>query len=222
MPSCRCPHPLTALPLGDTALDSAAEIDGPTLGFTVFFTGLSGSGKSTICNLVLTKVQEQSGRPVSLLDGDLVRKHLSSELGFSREHREINIRRIGFVAGEITKHGGIAMCAPIAPYARTRAEVREMVEAVGNFVLVHIATPLEVCEQRDRKGLYAKARAGIIPQFTGISDPYEAPEDADLTIDTTQISAEQAADLIVEYVVRRGYLQHQTAALGEAPKYNWG
>ena len=175
-------------------------------GFAVFFTGLSGSGKSTIANVLLIKLLERTGRAVTLLDGDLVRKHLSSELGFSREHREINIRRIGFVASEIAKHGGIAMCAPIAPYADTRAEVRVMVQAVGGFFLVHVATPLDVCEARDRKGLYAKARAGVIPQFTGISDPYEPPEDADLTIDTANMSAEQAAELIVEQLHARGYL----------------
>ncbi|MGH2771132.1 MAG: bifunctional sulfate adenylyltransferase/adenylylsulfate kinase, partial [Actinomycetota bacterium] len=136
-------------------------------GFTVFFTGLSGSGKSTIANVLLVKLLEMGGRPVTLLDGDVVRKHLSSELGFSREHREINIRRIGFVAGEVTKNGGIAICAPIAPEDRVRREVRAAVEGVGGFVLVYVATPLRVCEARDRKGLYAKARAGLISEFTG-------------------------------------------------------
>ena len=144
-------------------------------GFTVFFTGLSGSGKSTIANALLVKFLELGGRPVTLLDGDIVRKHLSSELGFSKEHRDINIRRIGFVASEITKNGGIALCAPIAPYDAVRKEVRGMIEPYGGFVLVHLATPLEVCEERDRKGMYAKARAGILKEFTGISDPYEAP-----------------------------------------------
>src|SRR3990172_4066943 len=149
-------------------------------GFTVFFTGLSGSGKSTIANVLLVKLLEIGGRPVTLLDGDLVRKHLSSELGFSKEHRDINIRRIGFVAAEITKNGGIALCAPIAPYDATRKDVRAMVDPGGGFLLVHMATPLEVCEDRDRKGLYAKARAGVLQEFTGISDPYEEPADADL------------------------------------------
>ena len=138
---------------------------------TVFFTGLSGSGKSTIANALLVKFLEFGGRPVTLLDGDLVRKNLSSELGFSKEHRDINIRRIGYVASEITKNGGIAVCAPIAPYDGVRKDVRAMIEPVGGFMLVHVDTPLEVCEQRDRKGLYAKARAGIIKEFTGISDP---------------------------------------------------
>ncbi|MBT8247286.1 MAG: bifunctional sulfate adenylyltransferase/adenylylsulfate kinase, partial [Acidimicrobiia bacterium] len=144
-------------------------------GFTVFFTGLSGSGKSTIANALMVKLLEMGGRPVTLLDGDLVRKHLSSELGFSKEHRDLNIQRIGWVASEITKNGGIALCAPIAPYDHTRQVVRSMIEPVGGFDLVHVATPLEVCEQRDRKGLYAKARAGEIKEFTGISDPYEEP-----------------------------------------------
>ena len=134
---------------------------------------------------------------MTLLDGDLVRKHLSSELGFSKEHRDINIRRIGYVASEITKNGGIAVCAPIAPYDAVRKDVRSLVQPLGGFVLVHVATPLEVCEQRDRKGLYAKARAGIIKGFTGISDPYEEPGDADLAIDTTRLTAEEAAQQIV-------------------------
>jgi sulfate adenylyltransferase len=175
-------------------------------GFTVFFTGLSGSGKSTIANVLLVKFLELGGRPVTLLDGDLVRKHLSSELGFSKEHRDINIRRIGYVASEITKNGGIAVCAPIAPYDATRKDVRSMVEGGGGFVLVHVATPVEVCEQRDRKGLYAKARAGILKEFTGISDPYEAPEDAEVVIDTGELSAEEAAQQIFLYLEREGYI----------------
>ena len=179
------------------------RIDG---GFTVFFTGLSGSGKSTIANVLLVKFLETGGRPVTLLDGDLVRKHLSSELGFSKEHRDINIRRIGFVASEITKNGGIAICAPIAPYDSIRKEVRRMVEPGGGFVLVHAATPIEVCEQRDRKGLYAKARAGLVQNFTGVSDPYEAPTDAEIDIDTTKLQPEQAADRIIEYLRAQGYL----------------
>ena len=175
-------------------------------GFTVFFTGLSGSGKSTIANVLLVKFLEMGGRPVTLLDGDLVRKHLSSELGFSKEHRDINIRRIGYVASEITKNGGIAICAPIAPYDAVRKDVRSMVQPLGGFVLVHVATPLEVCEQRDRKGLYAKARAGIIKGFTGISDPYEEPDDADLAIDTTRLTAEETAQQIVLHLEKEGYV----------------
>jgi sulfate adenylyltransferase len=175
-------------------------------GFTVFLTGLSGAGKSTIANVLLTKFLELGGRPVTLLDGDIVRKHLSSELGFSREHRNINIRRIGFVAAEITKNGGIAMCAPIAPYDQVRKEIRRMIEPLGGFVLVHVATPLAVCEQRDRKGLYAKARAGLIQEFTGISDPYEPPPDADVVLDTTDMTPGEAAQEILLYLERCGYV----------------
>ena len=175
-------------------------------GFTVFFTGLSGSGKSTIANALMVKFLEMGGRPVTILDGDLVRKNLSSELGFSKEHRDINIRRIGYVASEITKNGGIAVCAPIAPYEATRKAVRETIEPFGGFILIHVATSVEVCEQRDRKGLYAKARAGILKEFTGISDPYEVPVKADMTIDTGALSAEEAAQGIVLHLEREGYI----------------
>jgi sulfate adenylyltransferase len=175
-------------------------------GFTVFFTGLSGSGKSTIANALMVKFLEMGGRPVTILDGDLVRKNLSSELGFSKEHRDINIRRIGYVASEITKNGGIAVCAPIAPYEATRKAVRETIEPFGGFILIHVATSVEVCEQRDRKGLYAKARAGILKEFTGISDPYEIPVKADMTIDTGALSAEEAAQEIVLHLEREGYI----------------
>ncbi len=175
-------------------------------GFTVFFTGLSGSGKSTIAKALLVKLLEMGGRPVTLLDGDLVRKHLSSELGFSKEHRDLNILRIGYVASEITKNGGIAVCAPIAPYDSVRRGVRNMIAPLGGFMLVHVATPIEVCEERDRKGLYAKARAGIIKEFTGISDPYEEPADADVVIDTTEVSPEQAAHQIILHAEREGYV----------------
>ena len=175
-------------------------------GVTIFFTGLSGSGKSTIANVLMTKFLETGGRPVTLLDGDLVRKHLSSELGFSKEHRDINIRRIGYVASEITKNGGIAICAPIAPYDATRKHVRQMIEPYGGFILVHIATSVEVCEQRDRKGLYAKARAGILKEFTGISDPYEVPTDAEVTINTGDLSAEEAAQEIILHLEREGFI----------------
>jgi sulfate adenylyltransferase len=175
-------------------------------GFAVFFTGLSGSGKSTIANVLLVKLLELGGRPVTLLDGDVVRKHLSSELGFSKEHRDLNIRRIGFVAAEIAKNGGVAICAPIAPYATTRREVRTMVEGGGGFVLVHVSTSIEVCEARDRKGLYAKARAGILKEFTGISDPYEPPDDAEVVIDTAGLTAAEAAQQVILYLEREGYL----------------
>ncbi len=166
-------------------------------GFTVFFTGLSGSGKSTIANALMVKLMEMGGRPVTLLDGDVVRKHLSSELGFSKEHRDINIRRIGYVASEITKNGGIAICAPIAPYTATRRSVREMVESFGAFVEVHVATSLEECERRDRKGLYKLAREGKIKEFTGISDPYEAPTAAELVVDTEGTEVDYCAQQVL-------------------------
>jgi sulfate adenylyltransferase len=175
-------------------------------GLTVFFTGLSGSGKSTIANVLRVKFLELGGRPVTLLDGDIVRKHLSSELGFSKQHRDINIRRIGFVASEITKNGGVAICAPIAPYDAVRQQVREMIRPYGGFVLVHVSTPLEVCEQRDHKGLYAKARAGLVKEFTGISDPYETPGDADVVIDTTDFTPEEAAQEIILHLEREGFV----------------
>jgi sulfate adenylyltransferase len=175
-------------------------------GFTIFFTGLSGSGKSTVANVLRVKFLEMGGRPVTLLDGDIVRKHLSSELGFSREHRDINIRRIGFVASEITKNGGIAICAPIAPYDNIRKEVRAMIQPHGGFILVHLSTTLDVCEARDRKGLYAKARAGIVKQFTGISDPYEPPTDAEVVIDTTNLCPEEAAQEVFLHLEKLGFI----------------
>jgi sulfate adenylyltransferase len=175
-------------------------------GFTVFFTGLSGSGKSTIANVLLSKLLELGGRPITLLDGDLVRKNLSSELGFSKEHRDINIRRIGFVAAEITKHRGIAVCAPIAPYDNIRKEVRAMIQPHGGFILVYVNTSVEECEKRDRKGLYAKARAGIIKEFTGISDPYDVPTDAEVVIDTLELTAEEAAQEIFLRLEKEGYI----------------
>jgi len=175
-------------------------------GFTVFFTGLSGSGKSTIANALMSKLMEIGGRPVTLLDGDIVRKNLSSELGFSKEHRDLNILRIGFVASEITKSGGIAICAPIAPYAKTRRAVRDTIAPCGGFIEIHVATSLEVCEERDRKGLYAKARAGIIKEFTGISDPYEVPEAPEMVIDTVDISPDLAAHRILIKLESLGYI----------------
>jgi sulfate adenylyltransferase len=176
-------------------------------GFTVFFTGLSGSGKSTLANALMNKLRELGERSVSLLDGDIVRHHLSSELGFSKAHRALNILRIGFVAGEITRAGGIAICAPIAPYRATRRKVREMIETHGGFIEVHVATPLEICESRDRKGLYAKARKGLISEFTGISDPYEAPERAEIIIDTSEVSAVEAGNRMMLTLEQLGYIQ---------------
>jgi sulfate adenylyltransferase len=185
-------------------------------GFTVFFTGLPSSGKSTLANVLLVKLLEIGGRPVTLLDGDIVRKNLSSELGFSREHRDLNIRRIGFVASEITKNGGIAICAPIAPFDAVRKEVRAMIAPLGGFFLAHVATPVSVCETRDRKGLYAKARAGIIKEFTGISDPYEEPNDADIAIDTSDRSPEECVQAIFLHLEKEGYIGSGSAAEASA------
>lgn len=176
-------------------------------GFTVFFTGLSGAGKSTLARALAARLMEMGGRSVTLLDGDIVRRHLSSELGFSKAHRDINVRRIGFVASEITKNRGIAICAPIAPYRQTRRAVREMIEAVGGFVEIHVATPIETCESRDRKGLYAKARAGLIPEFTGVSDPYEVPEHPELSIDTTAIGVDEVVQQILLKLEHEGYFR---------------
>ena len=181
-------------------------------GYTVFFTGLSGAGKSTIANILVAKLMELDSRPVTLLDGDIVRKHLSSELGFSKEHRDLNIQRIGFVASEITKNRGVAVCAPIAPYRNTRRAVRELIGDYGGFIEVYVATPLEVCEQRDRKGLYAKARAGLIKEFTGIDDPYEVPEKPEVVIDTSTLSAEEAASKVILLLQKEGYLVRSHAS----------
>jgi len=175
-------------------------------GFTVFFTGLSGSGKSTLANALQAKLMEIGGRQITLLDGDVVRQHLSSELGFSKDHRNLNILRIGYVASEITKNGGIALCAPIAPYTATRRQVREMISSHGGFIEIHVSTPLEVCEQRDRKGLYKKARAGLIKEFTGISDPYEVPEHPELEIDTQDFSPDKAIQQILLKLEHLGFI----------------
>lgn len=175
-------------------------------GFTLFFTGLSGAGKSTLAKIIYAKLVEAGDRSVTLLDGDVVRQNLSSELGFSKAHRDINVRRIGFVAREITKNGGVAICAPIAPYAATRLAVRNQIQQFGAFIEIHVATPLEVCERRDRKGLYRKARKGMIPEFTGISDPYEAPENPELRIDTSDLTPAQAAEEILLYLSREHFL----------------
>jgi sulfate adenylyltransferase len=175
-------------------------------GFTIFFTGLSGSGKSTLAKALLDKLLEIGSRPVTLLDGDIVRKNLSSELGFSREHRNLNILRIGFVANEITKNRGVAICAPIAPYEDIRQQVRQLISSRGGFILIYLSTPLETCEQRDRKGLYAKARAGMVKEFTGVSDPYEAPTDAEVVLNTAELSVEDGCQAILNYLRAEGYL----------------
>jgi sulfate adenylyltransferase len=175
-------------------------------GLVIFFTGLSGSGKSTVARDLRDALSESGDRTVSLLDGDRVRRLLSAGLTFSRTDRDLNIVRIGYVAAEIARHGGIAICAPIAPYASAREQVRQLATVAGDFLLVHVATPLEVCEARDRKGLYAKARAGLISNFTGISDPYEEPRDADLVLDTSAMSRSDAVDAVLGLLVAGGWL----------------
>jgi sulfate adenylyltransferase len=175
-------------------------------GLTIFFTGLSGAGKTTLAVALQARLPAIDPRPARLLDGDVLRHTLSSELGFSRAHRDLHVQRVGYVATEITACGGIAICAVIAPYTTTRTRVRAMVETVGRFALVHVATPLGVCEARDVKGLYAKARAGQLPQFTGVSDPYEAPDDADFVVDTSDSSAGEDAERLIATLAGRGWL----------------
>ena len=175
-------------------------------GFTVFFTGLSGSGKSTLANGLLVKLMEDGRRPVTLLDGDIVRTHLSSELGFSQEHRKLNVRRIGFVASEITKNGGIALCAPIAPYQSDRRFNRELISPLGGFIEVYVDTSLAVCEERDVKGLYALAREGKLKQFTGIDDPYEEPENPEIEITSAGVAPEILVDEIISKIKEMGYV----------------
>lgn len=175
-------------------------------GFTVFFTGLSGAGKSTIANVLYSKFMEIGTRPVTLLDGDIVRRNLSSELNFSKEHRDINVRRIGFVASEITKNRGIAICAPIAPYERTRSKIRTSIEAHGGFFEIHVSTPISVCEKRDRKGMYAKAKAGLLKGFTGVDDPYENPSSPELSIDTSNLTPDEAVQQILLLISEKGFV----------------
>jgi sulfate adenylyltransferase len=177
-------------------------------GVVVFFTGLSGSGKSTIARGLRDALAERGDRTVSLLDGDLARQLLSAGLTFSRADRDLNIARIGYVATEVARHGGIAICAPIAPYAEARDRARRMVSEIGDFLLIHVATPVEVCEARDRKGLYAKARAGLIDHFTGVSDPYEEPKNADLAIDTSVMSRQEGVEAILHLLTSGGWLDN--------------
>ncbi len=176
-------------------------------GLTVFLTGLSGAGKSTIAKVLMSRFLQQGDRPVTLLDGDIVRKNLSSELGFSRHDRELNIIRIGYVASEITKNGGIAICAPIAAIAKSRLHNRQLISKYGGYIEVYIGTPLETCETRDRKGLYAKAKAGKLKGFTGIDDPYEPPENPEIFIDTTDISPDEAAEDILLFLRKENYIR---------------
>ncbi len=175
-------------------------------GFTIFLTGLSGAGKSTIAKILYSRFLETGTRPVTLLDGDIVRRNLSSELNFSREHRDINVKRIGFVAAEITKNRGVAICAPIAPYQKTRSEIRQTIEDYGGFFEVHVSTPIAECEKRDRKGMYAKARAGLLKGFTGVDDPYEVPLNPELRIDTSNLTPEEAAREVMLFISRKGYI----------------
>ncbi|MBT7983092.1 MAG: adenylyl-sulfate kinase [Akkermansiaceae bacterium] len=193
----------------DTVLEEINSINPPPKkkGITIFFTGLSGSGKSTIAKILQIKMLELTKKRITLLDGDVVRKNLCSELGFSKDHRLINLQRIGFVANEISKNGGIAICAPIAPYDSIRKEIRKNIEPNAGFILIHVATPIAVCEARDRKGLYAKARSGEIKHFTGISDPYEEPQDAELILQTDNHTAEESCEFILDHLKELGFLE---------------
>lgn len=193
-------------PVDDAASRVGAAVRPPLQhrGVTVLFTGLSGSGKSTVARGLADALLERSDRTVTLLDGDVVRRMLSAGLTFSRADRDHNVDRIGYVAAEVTRHGGVAICAPIAPYAATRASVRKRVSDTGEFILVYVSTPLAVCEQRDRKGLYVKARAGEIAEFTGISDPYEVPVDADLVLDTSIVALDVCVERVLGLLIERG------------------
>ncbi|MEZ0579712.1 adenylyl-sulfate kinase [Nocardioides sp. MH1] len=221
------PDQVLDLPPGGTPAPEVADIvrtDRPARdeqGLVLFFTGLSGSGKSTLAQALMDRLLEHGGRSLTSLDGDVVRRNLSAGLTFSKEDRETNIRRIGWVAAEISRHGGVAVCSPIAPFDETRKQVRQYVaDAGGAFFLVHVATPLEECERRDRKGLYAKARRGEIPEFTGISSPYEEPEDADVRVDTTGRTIDEALDEVLVALRATGYLDLVTDDAPAAGRVN--
>ena len=211
--SAYAPGPVAWLGTHTTRLPGTHTVHGAggSGGLVLFFTGLSGSGKSTVARAVREAILEEDGRPVSILDGDVVRRHLSAGLTFSPEDRETNIRRIGWVAAEIAYHGGAAICSPIAPYDSTRKAVRAMAtDRGGDFVLIHVSTPVEECARRDRKGLYAKAQAGEIKDFTGVSAPYEAPTDADIDLDTSSMTVEEARDRVLDFLRERGHLADPT------------
>jgi adenylylsulfate kinase len=174
-------------------------------GFTLWFTGLSGAGKTTIAELVAPDL-ERRGLLVEWLDGDVVRTHLAKGLGFSKEDRDTNVERIGWVASRLTRHGAAVVVSAISPYEATRRKARELVEEFGAFVEVYVATPVEECERRDVKGLYEKARSGEIPEFTGVSDPYEEPVDPELRIETTEHAPEESARLVVAKLEELGLL----------------
>jgi sulfate adenylyltransferase len=181
-------------------------------GLVVFLTGLSGSGKSTIARGVSDLLAETGERTVTLIDGDVARRFLTAGLDFSREGRDANVRRIGFVAAEAARHGGLALCCPIAPYTAARADARALARAAGaGFVLVHVSTPLAVCEQRDRKGWYAKAHAGQLAGMTGLDDPYEVPADADLTIDASKVDPDTAVRTVLDHLATQGWLEQRSA-----------
>ena len=170
-------------------------------GFTVFFTGLSGAGKSTIAKLLVTKLQELTGRKITILDGDVVRQHLSKGLGFSKEDRNTNIERIGFVAAEVVRHGGIAICSAIAPYKESRDKNRLVIQEIGSYIEVYVSTPIEECKRRDTKGLYAKAEQGFLKGFTGVDNPYEIPDGPEIVIDTCTMSPEESVGKVLGYLL---------------------
>ena len=175
-------------------------------GVAILLTGLPGAGKTTLARALAQYVGQSSPRAVTLLDGDEVRRVLSSELGYSREHRRINVLRHGYIAAELCRHGALVLCALIAPYAADRAEMRRMISAHGQFIEIHLSTPLAVCEQRDPKGLYARARAGQLAHMTGVDDPYESPQHPELALDTSTLDVPHAVTRVIACLERAGVL----------------